>query len=695
MAHRTKPMSDDELGRIIEEELAQASGDAGGKLAELREQALDYYYNRTTIAPAVAGRSAVQSTDLADMVESVTAQMMPAFAGDGVAQFEPRSQDDEDQAAMESLFVAAALMDGNDGYTLIQETIKDALLQMNGIAKVWIDEKRDTFIHKAEGLDTEGLVDVLIPRTAEEEIRIINQEPAGGVEGSELWDVTIERVVPRKALKVRAVAPENWRFQQDWTTISLQGIRFCAERELQTRSALVDQGYTIETVYALGAHTMHTDGQTQARHDLDTAQLGGQEAATELVETWDVYILADVDGTGVAQQRRVLYAGTDGLGGGGLVLDNIEVELIPYSTGVAIVRPHEFNGISLHEKLKQTQDIKTEGLRQWLDNLRVTNNRRIAYREGAVDATALYTSKPGGGIACRDPHADLNPIPVDDIGPSILQLLGYMDGVRTEQAGASLELINSEQQIAVTSGASAESQYLRKEMLAAMMCRNIAETLIRSLYLLIHATMRQGLGDELSMRTADGQWVQSTPGEWEARDQVNVKAGLSVGERAHKKATLEQVIALQKDVMQNGLSGQLTDPSRAYQAIIDHGHASMLPNPEQYWIDPSSDAAQQAAQEAQAQEAQQGQQVADLQLQLATMQVSFEKFRTEEELRFKYFAETLRAELKEAELVVKGADAELAARTDMATTLITERATARARLDGAPAPAPGGNGDAG
>ena len=679
---RTKAMSDEELGRIIEEELSQSSGSGGGELAALREEAVDYYYNRPT-GTEVEGRSQVQSTDLADMVEAVVAQMMPAFAGDSTAQFAPRDEEDEEQAAMESLFVSSALMDGNDGYVLVQEAIKDALLQMNGVCKVWIERREDVVRHDVLGVDDEGLVLALIPETPEQEVRIISQARAGGVESSDLWDLTIERTNVLKRLRVRAVAPENWRFQQDWNRITLQGIRFCAERSLQTRSELIEQGYDEALVYSLAPQTMHTDSQTAARHGTSGADLGGKEAATELIETYDVYLLADVDGTGVAVRHRVLYAGTDGTGSGGVVLDDIEVDILPFASGVAIVRPHEFNGISLHEKLKQTQDVKTDGLRQWLDNMRTMNNRRTAYRKGAVDLTSLFTSKPGGGVECRNPNDDLNVLPADDIGPSILLLLNYMDGVRTEQAGASLDFIDAEAQVAGASGVAIESQYLRKEMLAAMMCRNIAETLVRSLYLLIHQTMRVGLGEELSMRTAGGDWVSATPAQWVERDQVNVKAGLSVGERAHKKAALEQVIALQVQAMQAGLDGVLTDSSRTYQAIIDHGYATMLPNPEQYWIDPSSQDSQAAAQAAQQKGEEQQAALGELQIKLGHMQVSFEKYKTDEELRFKYFAETLKAELKEAELVAGGADEELRARSSMSETLVRERSANRARL-GAP-----------
>ncbi len=666
---RRAPITEEELAAIIQNELSGSAGDDGGSLAANRELAIRYYYNEPT-GTEVAGRSQVQSTDLADMVEAVVAQMMPAFASDAPAHFEPKAEDDETQAALESAFVNDQIMQVNEGYVVIQEGVKDALLQMNGIVKVWVEETEQVQKHTVRGVDDEGLVMALIPTTPAEEVELISQDRAG----PGLWDLNIARKTIRRRLIVKAVAPENWRFQQDWPSVSLQGIRFCAERELRTRSALVEAGYDDTLVYELAPTTMWSSAQQQARHGTTgTGSIGGQEPSTELVEVWDVFLLVDQDGDGVAEQHRIVYAGTSGEASGGAILENVETEGVPYASGVAIIRPHEFNGISLFEKLRQTQDIKTAGLRQWLDNMSAMNNRRIGYRSGAVELTSLFTSKPGGGIECRDPHADLNPIPVDDIGPSILNLLGYMDCVRTEQAGASLDFIDAEAQIAGTSGVAIEGQYARKEMLAAMMTRNIAETLIKETYLLVHRTMRLHLPEPISMRTAAGAWVESNPSEWDARDRVNVKAGMSIGERAAKVAALDKVIEGQIGALTQGLSGVLTDPSRLYQAIVDRGYASMLDNPEQYWIDPSSEPAQEAA--AAAKQSNEQQQAAQAQFteKLANLQVEFEKYKVDEELRFKYWEQQQESEIEEAKLAQKDSEAEEKNQTELATTLITQR----------------------
>ena len=70
-----------ELGAWIERELAMSEGYGGGELAEVRKLALDRYYGRPR-GDEVAGRSIVQSSDVADMVEAVIAQMLPGFSGD-------------------------------------------------------------------------------------------------------------------------------------------------------------------------------------------------------------------------------------------------------------------------------------------------------------------------------------------------------------------------------------------------------------------------------------------------------------------------------------------------------------------------------------------------------------------------------------------------------------------------------------
>ena len=71
--------------------------------------------------------------------------------------------------------------------------------------------------------------------------------------------------------------------------------------------------------------------------------------------------MIDYDGDGIAERRKILYAG-------GKVLENEWYPCVPFGAGAAFVMPHKFWAMSFYDKLKQTQDVKTQFLRKTIDN---------------------------------------------------------------------------------------------------------------------------------------------------------------------------------------------------------------------------------------------------------------------------------------------------------------------------------------
>eukprot|EP01047_Picozoa_sp_COSAG01_P075249 COSAG01_NODE_12837_length_1678_cov_1.441419_1_plen_114_part_10 len=109
-------LTKDQILTAAKQGIAQADGWAMGELAEMHRTALDYYYGSNNAAPAADGRSALQSSDVADMVEAVNAQMMPAFEPEDLVEFEPLNDEDIDQAASETEAVSYVVMRQNNGF---------------------------------------------------------------------------------------------------------------------------------------------------------------------------------------------------------------------------------------------------------------------------------------------------------------------------------------------------------------------------------------------------------------------------------------------------------------------------------------------------------------------------------------------------------------------------------------------------
>jgi len=112
------------------------------QLSEDRAKAMNYYNgDMNEDMPAAEGRSKAVSSDVADTIEGLMPSLMDIFAGsDEVVRFEPIGPEDEPVAQQESDYVNHVFMNQNNGFRVLYDFIKDALLEKVGVVKVWWEE---------------------------------------------------------------------------------------------------------------------------------------------------------------------------------------------------------------------------------------------------------------------------------------------------------------------------------------------------------------------------------------------------------------------------------------------------------------------------------------------------------------------------------------------------------------------------
>jgi hypothetical protein len=230
-----------------------------------------------------------------------------------------------------------------------------------------------------------------------------------------------------------------------------------------------------------------------------------------------------------------------------------------------------------------------------------------------------------------------------------------MDQVRADRGGAALQMASGEQQLAKAQIGSmgVDRMFSVQEQLAGMMARTLAETLFRSAFQLVHTVLRLEYDEPMTLRLAD-QWVQVEPGQWKPRVRINIKAGLSPGERSRKAASLAMIVQHQMSLWQAGADGVLVNLPNVYQAMLDWAYSSDIDGPEKYFTDPASQASQQAGQ-AKAQQSQAMQQMAQQlemqKVQLEQQKLELDRYKHETELQFKKWEAALNAEIEEAKLI--------------------------------------------
>ena len=168
-------MGEDELKALVGNEMRQALGYNSSKLTEARLKAQYYYLGQAVgdlSPPEIDGRSSVVSTDVRDTIEAMLPQLMVTFCGgDTVAEFEPQRPEDEAGAKVATEYINYLFFKKNNGHNISYTWMKDALLQKNGIVKVWFDTR-----HEEKREEYKALSDVELAQIMEDdEIEVTEQ----------------------------------------------------------------------------------------------------------------------------------------------------------------------------------------------------------------------------------------------------------------------------------------------------------------------------------------------------------------------------------------------------------------------------------------------------------------------------------------------------------------------------------------
>ena len=143
MEKKIQILSDPKLRSILQSQINNALGYLGGILSDQRERSLEYYQG-DKLGNEMAGRSQVVSTDVADTVESLLPNLLRIFtSSDKVVKCDPVKAQDEPIADQATAYLNHIFYKENDGFKLLYNFFKDALIEKNGILKIFYDETED------------------------------------------------------------------------------------------------------------------------------------------------------------------------------------------------------------------------------------------------------------------------------------------------------------------------------------------------------------------------------------------------------------------------------------------------------------------------------------------------------------------------------------------------------------------------
>ena len=608
MAKKIIELSDPKLRSLLSNQIDNALGYLGGHLSQSRRKSLEYYLG-DKLGTEIDGRSQVVSTDVSDTVESILPNLLRVFtASDNVVRCDPVTAEDVPLAEQASAYLNHVFYKENNGFQLLYNFFKDALIEKNGFLKIYYDEsetvEHETYknLTKAEKdalNDTKDEIEEVEEEVFEDESakedyeKLIEQYEARGVDVSQvqkpdftLYNCKIKRTKKAGKVKIESVPPEEFLISRN--AKSIDDADFVSHKVLMSRSDLVAMGYDEDDVNSLpksDEDIFNTEEIVRSRNidefNIDSAT----DKSTEKVLIYESYVRYDFDEDGIAELRKIISAGDSG----SMVLENMPCDNIPFVTITPIPMPHRFYGRSISELVEDIQLMKSTVMRQLLDNMYLTNNNRVAIMDGMVNMDDLLTTRPGGVVRTKQPpNQVMQPLQAQPISNQAFPLLSYLDTVREARTGITksaqgldADTLNSKTATGVN--ALMTQTQMRSELIA----RIFAETGVKDLFKKIFELMVK-YQDKQRVVMINNIYVPVKPTEWKDRFNISIVVGLGTGSKEQQTVTLNSILErqIQAFQLQGGKEMPMVTLKNIYNTLTKVIENAGLKNVESYFVDP-------------------------------------------------------------------------------------------------------------
>ena len=557
-------MDINQLKGILDSEIENALGFIETETTDARRKALEYY-NREPYGNEVEGRSSIVTGEVAEVVDGALPQLLRIFtASDEIVRFEPKQAGDEQKAKQATEYINWVINRDNQGTILFHNWFKDALLQKNGVVKVYWDEQTDVTKEKYQGLNEEELTMIL----ADQEVEVVSQDteevapasidPMTGMMTPPVYSysVKLKRTKKNGKVIVENVPPEEFLISKKARTIA--DAPFVAHRKPVTRSELIAMGFDKTKVEALPTYSDLTFSEERvARYD--RGEMPDEQSSLDMsmqdVEVYECYIKTDYDGDGIAELRKITYAGSD-------VLDNEEVDFVPFCSVCPIPMPHKFFGQSLADRATDLQLIKSTVTRQILDNMYMVNSPRMKVVEGQVNLDDLLTVTANGVVRTKNIGA-LDALVVPPTAAQSFPLLQYLDQVQAKRTGVNEASQGLDPNVLQNTTATAVSMVQNAAAgKIEMIARIFAETGVKDLFeKILHLVCKYQ--DKARIIRLRGNYVSIDPREWVNGFDIEINVGLGTGGKQEQMAMIAAILQKQEDILKtSGVNNPLVSATQ-------------------------------------------------------------------------------------------------------------------------------------
>jgi len=540
-------ISEEDIVTRIRGEITDSLG-YSDTISKQREMAMDYYYS-LPFGNEVEGRSQYVDSTVQDTIEWIKPSLMRIFAsGDEMVKFSPVGPEDVAMAKQATDYVNYVFAKDNDGWEVLYSWFTDALMQKNGIVKVWWDEYEEAQREEYHNLE-EMELQILISGNDVEVIEHTDFEDG-------THDLVLKRTSYTGRARVENVPPDEFLISREAKV--MQDARFVCHRLPKTLSDLremyPDKNLEPEDLSAGGFNEDEYSMERLSRYEFDKSakywgnEWGGSEGDESLQTYWlhESFLRTDYNNDGIAELRKVCTVGD-------YVLENEEVDSIPFVSITPIKIPHKFFGLSVSDLVMDLQLMKSTLMRNLMDNMYNQNFGRYAVLEGQANLDDLLTQRPGGVVRVKSPNA-ITPLATPSLEPYTFQMLEYLDSVRESRAGVSKmsQGLNENALTSHTTATAVNAVMTAAQSRVELIARNFAETGVKELMRRIYELLLKNQDKERTVMIRN-EWVPVRPDAWNDKADCTVSVALGNGNKDQQLAHLSAMLSFAGEAMKGGL----------------------------------------------------------------------------------------------------------------------------------------------
>ena len=584
-------MDEYQLNSIVSSEIRDSLNHFDQEFSQERIRAMDFYLGEP-MGNEVEGRSQVVSTEVSDTIEAIMPNLMRVFtANDKYVRFNARTAEDSERAEQISDYVNYVINHDNQGYKILYNWFKDALMFRLGVVKYYWDEQEDVREEEYENLNETELA-ALLSNPDTEVIGVIEEQAESYAQDEETGDMmpmdmtySLKLRVKESKGKIRIenVPPEEFLVNRRAT--SLEDAHFVAHRTVMTVSDLVAMGYDKDVVekYA-GSYSLDVDEERSNRFQDLEANTGIEAADPALAEViyYECVMKVDYDGDGIAELRRICAIGE----GADEILHNEPFDHVPFAVVTPIMMPHRLIGRSIYDMTEDLQVIKSTLLRQYLDSVYTSTLPRMGIVEGQVNIDDVLDGTAGGIIRMRQAGM-VQPITGTPVGGEVRPLMDYIDNLKEQRTGMSKASQGLDANALQSTTASAISATVRgAQVKLESYARTMAETGVKDLFRgILHLVTKYDQKPRI-IRLRNN-FVPIDPREWHSEFDVVVQVGLGTADDEQKIAFLTQIAGKQEQIlMQLGANNPVVTMSQYVNTLRSIAEIGGFKDADQFFNSP-------------------------------------------------------------------------------------------------------------